>query len=183
MAFASLDMHQVSWSPLWIPKLWQRHLWPWIEGKWLLLRSNMDKGNPVCPSYWHQTSILIFKTLNIIEILQYLLTCLFFYLLFNMFINIYKERERERLVKVTLLFVTPMDYTVYGILQARILEGVVFLFSRASSQPKDQTQVSHIAGRFFTRGATGKPRNTGVGSLSLLQWIFLTQELNHGFLP
>ena len=43
-----------------------------------------------------------------------------------------------------------MDYTVYGILQDRILEWVVFPFSRGSFQPRDQTQVSHIAGRFFT---------------------------------
>ena len=33
---------------------------------------------------------------------------------------------------------------------ARILEWVAFPFSRGSSQPRDQTQVSHIAGRFFT---------------------------------
>ena len=38
------------------------------------------------------------------------------------------------------------DYTVHGILQARILEWVVFPFSRGSSQPRDPTQVSHIAG-------------------------------------
>ena len=44
----------------------------------------------------------------------------------------------------------PMDYTVHGILQARILEWVAFLFSKVSSQPRDQTQVSCIAGRFFT---------------------------------
>ena len=44
----------------------------------------------------------------------------------------------------------PMDYTVRGILQARILEWVAFPFSRGSSQPRDQTQVSHMAGRFFT---------------------------------
>ena len=44
----------------------------------------------------------------------------------------------------------PMDYTVHGILQARILEWVAFPFSMGSSQPRDQTQVSHIAGRFFT---------------------------------
>ena len=35
-----------------------------------------------------------------------------------------------------------MDYTVHGILQARILEWVAFPFSRGSSQPRDQTQVS-----------------------------------------
>ena len=50
----------------------------------------------------------------------------------------------------------PMDYTVRGILQARILEWVAFLFSRGSSQPRDQTQVSHIAGRFFTKLVCGK---------------------------
>ena len=40
--------------------------------------------------------------------------------------------------------------TVHGILQARILEWVAFPFSRASSQSRDQTWVSRIAGRFFT---------------------------------
>ena len=44
----------------------------------------------------------------------------------------------------------PMDYTVHGILQARILEWVAFPFSRGSSQPRDQTQVSCIEGGFFT---------------------------------
>ena len=43
----------------------------------------------------------------------------------------------------------PMDYTVHGILQDRILEWVAILFSRGSYQPRDQTQVSHIVGRFF----------------------------------
>ena len=43
----------------------------------------------------------------------------------------------------------PMDYTVLGILQARILEWVAFPFSRGPSQPRDRTQVSHIAGGFF----------------------------------
>ena len=44
----------------------------------------------------------------------------------------------------------PMDYTVQRILQARILEWVRVPFSRGSSQPRDLTQVSHIAGGFFT---------------------------------
>ena len=54
--------------------------------------------------------------------------------------------------------------------------------SRGSSQARDQTQVSHIAGGFFTIEPPGKPKNTGVGSLSLLQGNFLTQELNQGLL-
>ena len=61
-------------------------------------------------------------------------------------------------VKVTQLCPTlcdPMDSTVHGILQARILEWVAFFpFSRGSSQPRDQTQVSCIMGRFFTSWAT-----------------------------
>ena len=47
-----------------------------------------------------------------------------------------------------------VDYPVRGILQARVLEWVAFPLSRGSSQPRDQTQVSHIAGRFFTSWAT-----------------------------
>ena len=43
-----------------------------------------------------------------------------------------------------------MDYTVHGILQARILEWVAVLCSRGSSQPRDQTQVSCIEGGCFT---------------------------------
>ena len=43
-----------------------------------------------------------------------------------------------------------IDYTVHGILQARILEWLAFPFSKGSSQPKDGTQVSCIAGGFFT---------------------------------
>ena len=60
-------------------------------------------------------------------------------------------------MKVTHLCSTlcnPVDYTVHGIFQARILEWVAFLSSRGSSQPRDQTQVSHIAGRFFTSWVT-----------------------------
>ena len=47
-----------------------------------------------------------------------------------------------------------MDYTVYGILQARILEWVAFPFSRRFAQSRDRTQVSYIAGGFFTSRAT-----------------------------
>ena len=50
------------------------------------------------------------------------------------------------------LFATP--WTVRGILQARILVWVAFPFSRGSSQPRDWTQVSCIAGRFSTSWAT-----------------------------
>ena len=66
----------------------------------------------------------------------------------------------------------PMDYTVYGILQARILEWVTFPLSRGSSQPRDGIQVSHIAGGFFTSWSQGKPKNTAIGSLSFSSGSF-----------
>ena len=49
---------------------------------------------------------------------------------------------------------SPPGSSVHGILQARILEWVAISFSRGSSQPRDQTQVSHIAGRHFNLCAT-----------------------------
>ena len=58
-----------------------------------------------------------------------------------------------------------MDYTVHGILQARIWRWVAFPFSRWSPAESQ-----------------GTLKNTGVGSLSLLQWVFPTQELNWGLL-
>ena len=67
----------------------------------------------------------------------------------------------------------PMDYRIHGSLQARILEWVAFPFSRGSSQPRDWTQVSCIAGRFFTSWATRDAYPFSSGS-------FLTQESNQG---
>ena len=53
--------------------------------------------------------------------------------------------------QVCTFMVTPWTiHTVHGILQARILEWVAFPFSRGSSQPRNRTQVSRIADRFFT---------------------------------
>ena len=48
----------------------------------------------------------------------------------------------------------PMEGTFHGLLQARILEWVAAPFSRGSAQLRDQTQVSRIAGEFFTVRAT-----------------------------
>ena len=58
----------------------------------------------------------------------------------------------------------PMDCIVHRILQARILEWVAFPFSRGSSQPRDQTQVSHIPAWFFYQlNHKGSPR--------ILEWV------------
>ena len=65
-------------------------------------------------------------------------------------------------LKVTQLCPTlcnPMDYTIHGILQARILEWVAFPFSRGSSQPRNWNRVSCIAGGWC------------VWSIQLTNWI------------
>ena len=95
------------------------------------------------------------------------------------------EKESRSVVSDSLW---PHDYTVHGVLQVRILECVApapdleIQISRGSSQPRDGTQVSCIAGDSLPAEPQGKPKNTGVGSLPLLQEIFLTQESNQGLL-
>ena len=52
----------------------------------------------------------------------------------------------------------PAGSSVHGILQARIQEWVAIPFSWGSTQPRDQTQVSYIAGRFLTTGEQSKEK-------------------------
>ena len=61
-----------------------------------------------------------------------------------------RQEYWNRLLFPSLFLCDPMDYTVHGILHARILEWVPFPFSRGPSQPRDRTQVSRIAGRLLT---------------------------------
>ena len=88
-------------------------------------------------------------------------------------------------VKVTQLYPTfcnPMDYTVYGILQARILEWAAVPFSRDLLNPGTEPRSPTLQADSLPTEPPGKPKNTGVGSLSILQWIFPTQESNQGLL-
>ena len=57
-----------------------------------------------------------------------------------------------------------MDYTVHGILQARILEWVAYPFSSGSSQPRNWTGVSCIVGGFFTNWAIREAQEVGLPS-------------------
>ena len=71
-----------------------------------------------------------------------------------------------------------------GFFQARILEWVAISFSRGASQPRDPThisQVSCIAGGFFTTELPGKPQTKGKRgqSLAFLD-TFVTSELEQG---
>ena len=70
------------------------------------------------------------------------------------FIHIVAYGCEVRLTQFCPTLCDPVDYKVHGILQARILECIGFPFSRGSSQSRDRTQISYIAGRFFTSWAT-----------------------------
>ena len=80
----------------------------------------------------------------------------------------------------------PMDYSppgssVHGIFQARILEWVALSFSRRSSQLRDWTWVSHIAGRCFTVWATREVQNVQ-SMLAIIFLIGITFILAHSIL-
>ena len=72
-----------------------------------------------------------------------------------------KWKRKWKLLSHVRLFETPMEYTVHGILQARILELVAFPFSRGSSHPRSWTQVFRIVGGFFSAEPQGSPRILG----------------------
>ena len=71
--------------------------------------------------------------------------------------------------------------SVYGILQARILEWVGVPFSRGSSQTGEWTQVSHTADRFFTIWATRETQLWYLPICSLFLWAFLSFRFVHLF--
>ena len=75
-----------------------------------------------------------------------------------------------------------MDYTVHGILQARILEWVAFPSPEDLLNPGIEPGLPSLQVDSLPADPPGKPKNTGVGSLSLLQKIFPTQESNQGLL-
>ena len=76
----------------------------------------------------------------------------------------------------------PMDYTVRGILQARILEWQLFPSPGNLPNPVIEPRSPSLQADSLPAEPQGRPKNTRVGSLSILQWIFLTQESNWGLL-
>ena len=69
---------------------------------------------------------------------------------------------------------SPPGFPVHGILQARTVEDP---FSRGSSQPRDQTRVSHMAGRFFTIWAA---REALILQLLFSHWVMSHSLWSHG---
>ena len=81
---------------------------------------------------------------------------------FSIMVGMKKKKKVKVLVAQSCLTLcnpidcSPPGSSVHGIVQARILEWVAIPFSRGSSQPRDQTQDSWFAGRFFILWATRK---------------------------
>ena len=84
----------------------------------------------------------------------------------------------------------PPVWSILGIFRARILEWVAISFSRGSSQPRDRTQVSCIAGRLFTVNHQGIPMTklafmNRKGISHILKRIKFRQDIgpNRGVVP
>ena len=75
-----------------------------------------------------------------------------------------------------------MDYTARGILQPEYWSGRPFSFPGDLSNPEIKPRPPPLQVDFLPVEPEGKPKNTGVGSLPLLQGIFQTQESNWGLL-
>ena len=80
------------------------------------------------------------------------------------------------------LFGTPWMVQFTEFSSRNIGVGSLF-FSRRSSQPRDRPRSLAPQADSLSAQPQGKPKKTGVGSLSFLQWIFLIQESNWGLLP
>ena len=88
------------------------------------------------------------------------------------------------------LFVTPWAHQVFcpwGFSRQEYWSGLPCPPPGEFFQPRDRTQVSHIAGKFFTIWSSRKPKNIGVGGLSLFQGSSLPMNqtrvscIAHGF--
>ena len=79
-------------------------------------------------------------------------------------------KSEVKVVQLCLTLCNPMDYTVHRILQARILKWVAFPFSSRSSQSRNRTRVSGIAGGSFTNWAVREAQ-------CILEWILTNFEM------
>ena len=90
-----------------------------------------------------------------------------------------KNVNELKVTQSCLTLYDPMKYTIHGILQTRILE---WPFPSPGDLPNQGIEPRSPALQVDSLPAEppGKPKNTGVGGLPLLQQIFLTWELNRG---
>ena len=92
------------------------------------------------------------------------------------------SKMKVKFAQLCLTLCNPMDYTVQGILQARILEWVAFPFSGDLPNPGIKPRSLTLQANSLPAEPQRKPKSTGAGSLFLFQQIFLAQESNRGVL-
>ena len=92
--------------------------------------------------------------------------------------DVIESEVKVKVIQSCPILCNPMDYTVHGILQVRILEWAAFPFSRGLPNPGIKLRSPVLQVDSLPAEPQGTPKNTGVGSQSLLQGIFLTQESN-----
>ena len=103
---------------------------------------------------WNRFRISFFLNINAILFPPFICSQCLLILKRVMFVTTLHYVSENEIHSVVSHSLRPMDCIVHVILQARILAWVAFPFSRRSSQPRDRTQVFHIAGRFFTSWAS-----------------------------
>ena len=103
-------------------------------------------------------------------------------MVYSKVIQLYVGEKKTKVAESCPTLCAPMDYTVHGILQARILEWVAFPSPGDLPSPGIKPRSPALQADSLPAEPQGKPKNTRVDSLSLLQCIFLTQESNQGFL-
>ena len=79
-----------------------------------------------------------------------------------------KVKVKVKVTQSCLTLCDPMEYTVLGILQARILEWVAY--SSGSSWPRNWIWISCIAGRFFTNWVIREAQLSYQGSIQVQSW-------------
>ena len=136
---------------VWLPKMSKRQKQRAL-GTWMWVPESVGLNlAPLLTERWPWTSHLI-------------ALCLSFLICKMEMKEVWKSQSLSRVQFFATPWTSLSGTSVHGILQARILEWVAIPFSRGSSQPRDQTQVSCISGRFFTIWPPGKPICNGLNS-------------------
>ena len=104
----------------------------------------------------------------------------------DQFLRVVRKRKRSSLSRVW-LFVTPWTWAhqaplSIGFSRSEYWSGLPYPSPEDLPYPGIEPRSPALQANFLPTEPQGKPKNTGKGSLSLLQWILPTQELNQGLL-
>ena len=111
---------------------------------------------------------------------QYLETLFFVTALGGDAMGIWWIKDNVKVAQSHPTLCTPRTIQSMEFFRTEYWSGYSFPLSRVSSQPGREPRSPALQVDSLSDLPQGKPKNTGVGSLSLLQWIFHTQESNQG---